>query len=134
MCTTHFLEIFTFGLLIDGTDGVKVLQMAVHIPDSKEDDAIPLFKLEEGVANSSAGLVCAKMAGVHSDVIFRAYEILGALKNGQPVRPIPANLKPDSASIPISVKRALRLFLKVESWSTASSEELNALHRNIKLI
>lgn len=108
--------------------------MAVHIPDSNEDDAVPLFKLGEGVANSSAGLVCAKMAGVHSDVIYRAHEILGALKNGQPVRPIPANINSKFENIQSSAKHALRLFLKVKHWANASGEELDTLHRYIKNI
>lgn len=133
ICTTHFLEIFSLGLLSDGYDGVRVLQMAVHIPDSDDDDAVPLFKLDEGVAKSSAGLMCAKMAGVHSDVIGRAREILGALKDGHTVKPIPAKLNSNSAFQP-SAKAALRHFLGVTSWTEESDEEVNKLQDKIRLM
>ena len=133
ICTTHFLEIFSLGLLSDGYDGIKVLQMAVHIPDSDDDDAVPLFNLEEGVAKSSAGLMCAKMAGVHSDVIGRAREILGALKEGHTVKPIPAKLNSNSAFQP-SAKAAIRHFLGVASWTEESDEEVNKLQDKIRLM
>ena len=94
--TTHFLEIFFLGLL----RGIKVLQMTVYVPDSEDGNAVPLFKLEDGVANSSVGLVCAKMAGVSKGVIGRSKEILGALKDGQPVLPIPPSLNSNSVFQP----------------------------------
>jgi len=142
ICTTHFMEIFSLGLLVDGHDGVKVLQMAVHIPESAseeeeeeedDDDAVPLFKLDEGVAKSSAGLVCAKLAGVHSDVVSRAREILGALKEGNSVKPIPAKENSNSAFQPSS-KTALRHFLGVDSWTVASDEEVKRLQEKIGLM
>jgi len=133
ICTTHFLEIFSLRLLVDGVDGVKVLHMAVHIPDSDEDDAVPLFKLEQGVAKSSAGVVCAKMAGVHEDVTSRAREILGALKSGHQVKPIAANLNSNSVFQP-SAKVALRHFLGTDSWKDQSENELNALQQMISLM
>lgn len=133
ICTTHFLEIFSLGLLIDGRDGVKVLQMAVHIPDSDHDDAVPLFNLQQGVAKSSAGLVCAKMAGVHVDVIGRAREILGALKEGHTVKPIPAKLNSNSAFQP-SAKAVLRHFLGIDSWVDESDEEIKELQDKIRLM
>lgn len=133
ICTTHFLEIFSLGLLRDNCDGVKVLQMAVHIPDSDDDDAVPLFNLQQGVAKSSAGLVCAKMAGVHVDVIGRAGEILGALRDGKTVKPIPAKLNSNSAFQP-SAKAALRHFLGVDSWANESDDEVNLLQQKILLM
>lgn len=133
ICTTHFLEIFSLKLLIDGTDSVKVLHMAVHIPDSDDDDAVPLFKLEDGVAASSAGVICAKMAGVHEDVTSRAREILGALKNDHQVKPIPANLNSNSVFQP-AAKTALRLFLGNDSWKDVSREELNQLQQKISMM
>jgi DNA mismatch repair protein MSH5 len=133
ICTTHFLEIFSLGLLVDGHAGVKVLQMAVHIPDSDDDDAVPLFNLQEGVAKSSAGLVCAKMAGVHSDVIGRAREILGALKEGHSVKPIPAKHNSNSAFQP-PAKAALRHFLGVDSWADESDDKVKDLQHKIGLM
>ena len=133
LCTTHFLEMFSLGLLVDGNDGVRALQMAVHFPDSDDDDAVPLFNLQEGVAKSSAGLVCAKMAGVHGDVLSRAQEILGALKQGNIVKPIPAKHNSNSAFQP-AAKAVLRHFLGVDSWIGESDEELNRLQQKIRLM
>ena len=151
ICTTHFLEVFSLKLLTDGVDSVKVLQMAVHIPDPNgmvpvngdgdyddnvkddnvgDEDAVPLFKLEEGLAKSSAGLVCAKMAGVLDDVTARAREILGALKNNNQVKPIPANMNSNSVFQP-SAKAALRFFLGVKSWKDAPDEVLDKLQEEI---
>ena len=133
ICTTHFLEIFSLKLLSDGKDCVKVLHMAVHIPDSDDNQAIPLFKLEDGTAKSSAGVICAKMAGVHEDVIKRAREILGALKNGHQVKPIPAKLNSNSV-FQAPAKRALRHFLANNAWKDESDSELEALQREISLM
>ena len=60
VCTTHFLEIFSRNLLVDGQNGIKTLRMAVHVPRDEKEIAEPLFRLEEGVADSSAGIICAK--------------------------------------------------------------------------
>lgn len=133
VCTTHFLEIFSLGLLKDGEDGIKVLQMAVHVPDSDDDNAIPLFKLEKGLAKSSAGLVCAKMAGVHDDVVNRANEILGALKNGNQVKPIPSNLNSNSVFQP-AAKAALRQFLSIDSWKDEPMSSISKLQEKIALM
>ncbi len=133
ICTTHFLEIFSLGLLADGHEGIKVQQMAVHIPDSDDDNAVPLFRLQDGIAKSSAGLVCAKMAGVHSDVIERAREILGALKDNHAVKPIPAKLNSNSAFQP-AAKATLRHFLGVGSWNEATDDDLNSLQQKIAMM
>mmetsp|Transcript_1839 Transcript_1839/g.2645 ORF Transcript_1839/g.2645 Transcript_1839/m.2645 type:complete len:109 (+) Transcript_1839:1354-1680(+) len=105
--------------------------MSVHIPDFDEDNAVPLFKLMDGVANSSAGLVCAKMGGVDQSIVERAKEILNVLKGGKcPVGPIPSNLNSNSVLQP-SGKAALRFFLSVKSWADASDEDLKLLQQKI---
>lgn len=133
ICTTHLLEIFSLGYIRDNVDGYKALQMSVHIPESKDDDAIPLFKLEDGVAKSSAGLLCAKMAGVNTNIIARADEILTALKTGTPVKPIPNKMNPNTAFQP-TAKAALRLFLEVDSWIDATDEQLARLEQMIAMM
>lgn len=100
--------------------------MSIHVPESDEDDAIPLFKLEDGVASSSAGLICARMAGLNKKVVDRASEIIHALREGKQVRPLPERLNPNSPFQP-NVKSAIRLFLAVDSWATASDEDLDLL-------
>ncbi len=133
ICATHFLELFSFFLFQDGQDGVKALQMSVHIPENRDDDALPLFKLKPGVANSSAGLVCAKMAAVNKSVIERANEILNSLKQSAPLMPVPHSL---GASNPFkeSNKKALDFFLSIDSWKNATDDELETLETYISLM
>jgi len=88
LCTTHFLELFSLGILEDGTNGVKAFRMSIHRPAGKDDIAIPLFKLELGVASSSDGLLCAKMAGIPKSIICRSEEILHAVKTGESIKPM----------------------------------------------
>jgi DNA mismatch repair protein MSH5 len=126
ICTTHFLEIFSLGLLEDSKDGIKAVRMRIHVPESNEDDATPLFKLEDGVASSSAGLVCARMAGLNRKVVNRAADIIAALKQGSQVRPLPESVNANSPFQP-NVRSAIRLFLAVDSWANASDEDLDLL-------
>ena len=126
VCTTHFLEIFSLGLLENSKDGIKAVQMRIHVPESDEDDAIPLFKLEAGVASSSAGLVCARMAGLNRKVVNRAADIIASLKQGTQVRSLPESVNANSPFQP-NVRSAIRLFLAVDSWVNASDEDLNLL-------
>lgn len=100
--------------------------MSIHVPESNEDDAIPLFKLEDGVASSSAGLICARMAGLNKQVVDRASEIVLALKGGKLIRPLPESMNANSPFQP-NVKSAIRLFLAVDSWATATDDDLDLL-------
>ena len=126
VCTTHFLEMFSLGLLKDGVDGIKAVRMSIHIPESDEDDAVPLFKLEDGVASSSAGLVCARMAGLNKKVVDRCKEITDCLRDGKKIRPLPESVNANSPFQP-SVKSAIRLFLAVDNWTDATDEDLELL-------
>lgn len=101
--------------------------MAVHVPNDQEDIAEPLFKLDDGVADSSAGIICAKMAGVNRDVVIRAKEIVEALKMGKqltPNRNIPLKDIANSINISPAVKDALQSILKVNSWEKTTDEEI----------
>jgi DNA mismatch repair protein MSH5 len=130
VCTTHFLEIFSLGLLQDGDDGITALRMAVQLPRTQNEDALPLFRLEAGVASSSAGLVCAKAAGMDKSVIIRAAEVLDALKNGRQVEPLP-----DLCCAPTEFSQAglhvLRCFFQVDSWANVSDDDLRSFLRKV---
>ena len=76
--------------------------MAVQVPATTEEIAAPLFKLEEGVASSSAGLVCARMAGVKNAVIERATEIVQAVKDRHLVKPLPEILRSSLGLSPLA--------------------------------
>lgn len=106
--------------------------MAIHLPDSNEEDAAtPLFKLENGVASSSAGLVCARAAGVNKRVVNRAKDIIGALREGTQVPPISV-----SKATPLTApsKEAVVLFMEVDSWTNASETDTRILLQRLSRI
>ena len=95
--------------------------MAVHVPSDEKDIAEPLFRLEEGVADSSAGIICAKMAGLSPDVVKRAKEIVHALKEGKHI-----DVNPNVFISPMKVE-VLRVFLEEASWEKASNASVQRL-------
>ena len=125
VCTTHFLELFSLSLLTDGRGGVTTFKMGVHLPENSDDSAVPLFKLSRGVANSSDGLLCGKMAGLDHVVLARAEEVLAAIKGGKSIR----GVRPTELSRLDELEREmLRRFLqKGPNWKFASDKELNEL-------
>lgn len=104
--------------------------MAIHLPDTNEEDAAtPLFKLEDGVASSSAGLVCARAAGVNKRVVSRAQDIIGALRSGGQVPKAKEISKAVSMSAPS--KGVVGSFIEVDSWKDASENEIKVLLQKI---
>jgi len=122
VCTTHFLEVFSTNLIKDGENGIKALNMAVHIPETTEEIAMPLFHLKEGVARSSAGLVCAKMAGVKREVIKRANEVIEAVKEHQQVKPL-MEIYRSSLQLSTTERSLLTKAVKTD-WSQAGDQEI----------
>jgi len=104
--------------------------MAIHEPESDEENPIPLFKLELGVSETSAGLVCAKMAGVQDSVICRAKEIIQTVKDKKSIHPVQDVINANSV-VQTKARSALRMFLSVDSWLTTSSEEIQMLQQCI---
>lgn len=123
LCTTHFLEIFSMGLIHDGVNGIKALRMAVQVPGTSDDIAVPLFTLQEGVASSSAGLVCAKMAGVKEAVIQRANEIVKAMRDRRKVQPLVEILR-DNLDLSILAKEILEEFMTTD-WRSATAKDID---------
>lgn len=127
ICTTHFLEIFSMKLIQDGKAGVSAQQMAVHM---SEGDNFPLFLLEKGIATASAGLTCARIAGVQNSVLIRVKEILDATKEGRPVPPIPDKLNSNSA-FHSRAKSAIHAFILVKEWMGSSEKDLIFLDEKV---
>ena len=123
VCTTHFLEIFSMNLVRDGVDGIRALRMAVQIPKTLEENARPLFRLQDGVSSSSAGLTCAKMAGVKEAVIGRAHEIILAVKDGRKVQPLVEILR-GHLDLSEFEKEVLGQFIKSD-WKAESQDVVN---------
>lgn len=128
VCTTHFLEMFSRKLLVDGENGIKALRMAVHVPRTETEVAEPLFRLEQGVADSSAGIVCAKMAGLQPAVVERANEIVCALKEGNQLLPVPALI------FSPAVSDVLGAFLSRPSWENATDVEVYNMLQKISML
>ena len=105
--------------------------MAIHLPESDEDDsATPLFKLENGVASSSAGLVCARAAGVNKRVVNRAKDIVAALRDGGQVPPAREAIGV-GAPIPKSSTDVLRVLFRLDSWKDASENDIRDLAKKM---
>lgn len=106
--TTHFLELFEFGLMgADCDAGLLKFRMDYILPsdaassgaagaaertgddtnDTASEDLVPLFKLVPGVATSSDGLACAKLGGLPAPLLARAHEVMGLLEQGKPIHP-----------------------------------------------
>lgn len=125
VCTTHFLEIFSMGLLSEEHEGIRTLQMSVQISSDTDGSAVPLFRLDKGVANSSAGLVCAKMAGVEQSIIDRAHDIIVKVQNGESVEPRVEILR-ERLGWSSYARAALQRFLVTE-WKNATDDQIEMM-------
>ena len=113
---------FTMGLLRDGEDGLKAMQMTVHFPESSTDSVEPLFALEEGIATSSAGLACAQKSGVKKVVLERASEIIDSLKDRRKIQPM-VGIAHSNTQIPSSANQLIRNLFET-NWTTSSDLEI----------
>jgi len=82
--TTHFTEVFRFGLVTEKEPALQLCSMHVVPPKEDANDITYLYKLVPGVADRSFGLECAKKAGFDEAVLSRAAEIMEALETGKP--------------------------------------------------
>jgi DNA mismatch repair protein MSH5 len=111
------------GLVTDGIHGIKASRMAVRIPETIEDTAVPLFTIEDGVASSSAGIACARMAGVKEAVIVRAHEVVAAVKNRRKVHPLMEILRKE-LDLSSAAKNTVLEFIDT-NWARASDSDIN---------
>ena len=102
--------------------------MAVQIPRDERELAVPLFRLEQGVADSSAGIVCARMAGLKSAVVQRAKEIVLALDEGKPLKPDPSLMFSEA------VMDVCSTFMSKSSWENATDAEVRDLLQKISML
>ena len=124
VCTTHFTETFSMKMLQDGENGLKALQMAVQIPERTSELAIPLFKLENGVADSSAGLVCARMAGLRQGIVDRASEVIQLIRDGKQIYPMEEIFRANSPFT--SAQLDLLRHLVQRDWHQATDAQIQA--------
>jgi len=133
VCTTHFLEIFSLGVIEDNASGFKARRMAIHLPNSNDDTVVPLFKLEDGVAESSAGLICAKRAGLNPNVVSRAKEIIQTMRNGRRITPLQEATQSEF-ELSTEERDMLKHLFHVESWEDASEDEIRTLIQKVSLV
>ena len=116
---------FSEGLLIDGQNGINAIQMLVRVPDDQEDVNTALFRLERGVASSSFGIDCARLAGLDEKIVARAKEVLACLEERKPIEPCLDILREEAERrVPLAVKQALGYFFSVPDWTKASDQEV----------
>ena len=82
IATTHFLELFDYGLLGECAN-ISFNHMVVDVRGNSDGDVhvTPLYRLEHGRSSKSYGVECAKLAGVLEDVVKRALEVLKHLES-----------------------------------------------------
>lgn len=122
VCTTHFLELFNMNIVKNGEGGIRARRMAIHMPDDGEDSATPLFKLEDGYASTSAGLICARNAGMDHTVIERAEEIIQKMRAKQFIQPLPEVAK-STPKFSKAERDMLTLFASEDSWEQNASDD-----------
>lgn len=104
----------------------------MKVPESSLEMAAPLFTLQEGVASSSAGLACARMAGVKEAVIERAQEIVNAAKERRKVQPLVEVLRSD-LDLSSVAKEVLDTFITID-WKSSSDADIDAFLSRIALV
>ena len=130
VCTTHFLELFSMDVIQDRHHGIRARQMALHIPEGNRDSATPLFKLMDGVASSSAGLICAKNAGLHPSIIDRAKDIIHILRDRKPIEPAKDVVR-ENNFLSQSEVELLEEFLLEEDWANTTDDPIRLLLQKI---
>jgi DNA mismatch repair protein MSH5 len=130
MYTTHFLEIFSMNLLGECLSNIRPMQMSIQMPASNDDFPIPLFRLEEGVASSSAGILCAKRAGVKDAVLQRANEILSSMRQRRQVQPL-AEILRRNLNYSVTTREALHALI-TNQWSGCDVDELESFVARVK--
>eukprot|EP00930_Biecheleria_cincta_P055886 TRINITY_DN42137_c0_g1_i1.p1 TRINITY_DN42137_c0_g1~~TRINITY_DN42137_c0_g1_i1.p1 ORF type:complete len:993 (-),score=182.52 TRINITY_DN42137_c0_g1_i1:16-2736(-) len=134
--TTHFTEIFRFGLVSTDEPGLQISHLRVLPPEEQdvgqfrgemkmvsdssadgngEIGVAYLYQLVPGCCERSFGLECARRAGLEASVVQRAAEILAALEQGESALSVSGSRKqaqpPDAASQARSAESACRLVI-----------------------
>ena len=137
----HFTEILQCKEVLDvaGFTCITTLCMEVHESprrqcedpfgdpsdgEEAQEDAVPLYRLRVGVAASSEGLQCAKMAGVSQAVLARAAAVKRAIEKRER---LPAAIMKTGAPLQQRRSRSLLLgFMSQEQWAQAQEDEVEA--------
>ena len=83
------------------------------------------------MAKSSAGLICAKRAGVRADIIRRARQIMDVMKDGVSLKPWTEAVEQRNA-LPSAVEvDVVDYYLSVGNWETATEDDLRTLLQKI---
>lgn len=117
-------------VITDMVDGIKARQMAIHLPTSSNDTAAPLFKLEAGVASSSAGLICAKKAGLDAQIISRANEIITNMRQRRKLDSMKTTIAEELELEDRQIK-ILELFFANACWEKATDDQIRSLMKNV---
>jgi len=97
--TTHFTEIFRFGLVSQEEPALQLSHIRVLAPETEDAEVAYLYQLVPGVADRSFGLECARRAGLNAETLARAAEILRSLERGEEVAPPKEGPCADAAAV-----------------------------------
>eukprot|EP01041_Mallomonas_annulata_P003970 gene3971-7912_t len=140
----HFTEILHENVLpTEVKTSMMTFRMETHTSDDNGDgtglldeedgDPTPLFVLKVGVAPSSGGIPCARLAGVPEQVLERAVAVRSAIAAREPLRPATLHHHSNNnnttnqqqqSHMNIQQSELLKLFLAYSNWERASTAEL----------
>ena len=142
MFVLNYTEVITPGLLAEQVlSHVLCFRMSTHCSlqegdvSDKETGAVPLYRLEVGIAPTAMGIACAADAGVPDAIVERARLVRQCIQNSTPISPLP--MAHDKTQIFKIAKNALilRSFLQIQDWmdeSQASDAQLETLQSMLK--
>lgn len=133
MFVLHFTEVLHKDLLDPQPEGpVTVFRMEMHQTENElTEDAdgfalpAPLYRLQLGIAPSSEGIACARLAGVVDAVIDRAQYVKETVTAKRPIKP--NALYEDQLLGGDKGRSILSLFLGTADWNSATAEDLAQL-------
>jgi DNA mismatch repair ATPase MutS len=116
-------------LVKDGENGVKALNMTMNM-SQRDNETTPLFALEDGVACSSAGIECARKAGVKESVLTRAREIIVALRDKTHIKPVP-EISSNTIGLSDTDIEVVHKLVSIQ-WADASDDEITNFLSTLK--
>lgn len=137
----HFTEVFQKDIIdLDQNPSIIPLRMetisesshildkAENSKDSIDNEFVPLYRLRLGVATSSEGFPCAKLAGVSETVLQRAAELKVSIQDMKTINMNPLCLRKDPLQSE-SMKEILKKFLQCYDWENASKPMIDEIIR-----
>lgn len=93
LACTHYRELFTPSVLSPSIEGVAFYKTEIifegstleHVRDMSKSTISFLYKITEGIAESSLGIFCAQQCGIRKEILERGQKIAEIMSNGKDI-------------------------------------------------